>query len=297
MQHLPFRWIETFRIVASAGSMTDAAQILSLDQSAMSRHISALEGHLNLTLFDRTKRRLRLTPEGQELLPEAEDAAGAVARFERKAEALRRKNLGHLTLLTSATIARGLIPLALKEFKQKASDVAVTMEVVGRRELERRIEGQQFDLCAVALPFSYPADCQIRLGTLSGVCVLPSHHKLAKQDSIEINDLADEILVGLPRGTVGRMRIEQLFTEKNLTYRPQYETTAAALNEFVEQGVGISICDPLTALAMNSNKTVFRPLNPKLSYDFALFFPTNRPKNKLASLFADATLASIAGLS
>ena len=87
MQHLPFRWIETFRIVASTGSMTGAAQVLSLDQSAMSRHISALEGHLNLTLFDRTKRRLRLTPEGQELLPEAEDAAGAVARFERKAEA------------------------------------------------------------------------------------------------------------------------------------------------------------------------------------------------------------------
>ena len=297
MQYLPFRWIETFRIVASTGSMTGAAQVLSLDQSAMSRHISALEGHLNLTLFDRTKRRLRLTPEGQELLPEAEDAAGALARFEKKAEALRRKNLGHLTLLTSATIARGLIPIALKEFKQRASDVAVTIEVVGRRELERRIEGQQFDLCAVALPFSYPADCQIRLGTLSGVCVLPNHHKLAKQDHIEISDLADEILVGLPRGTVGRMRIEQLFTEKNISYRPQYETTAAALNEFVEQGVGISICDPLTALAMNSTRTVFRPLYPKLGYDFALFFPINRPKTKLASLFADATLTSIVGLS
>ena len=38
MKQPPFRWIETFRIIAGAGSMTDAAKILGVDQSAMSRH-------------------------------------------------------------------------------------------------------------------------------------------------------------------------------------------------------------------------------------------------------------------
>jgi len=43
MKQPPFRWIETFRVIAGAGSMTDAAKILGVDQSAMSRHIASLK--------------------------------------------------------------------------------------------------------------------------------------------------------------------------------------------------------------------------------------------------------------
>ncbi|MFZ9136105.1 MAG: LysR family transcriptional regulator, partial [Candidatus Puniceispirillaceae bacterium] len=85
MKNLPFRWIETFRAVSRAGSMTDAARILNADQSAMSRHIAALESQLGITLFDRSKRRLRLTAEGKLLLAEADSAAEALNRLVRKA--------------------------------------------------------------------------------------------------------------------------------------------------------------------------------------------------------------------
>ena len=74
MKQPPFRWIETFRIIAGAGSMTDAAKILGVDQSAMSRHIASLESQLGISLFDRSKRRLRLTAEGKLLLAEADSA-------------------------------------------------------------------------------------------------------------------------------------------------------------------------------------------------------------------------------
>jgi DNA-binding transcriptional LysR family regulator len=72
MKQPPFRWIETFRVIAGAGSMTDAAKILGVDQSAMSRHIASLESQLGISLFDRSKRRLRLTAEGKLLLAEAD---------------------------------------------------------------------------------------------------------------------------------------------------------------------------------------------------------------------------------
>jgi DNA-binding transcriptional LysR family regulator len=90
MKQPPFRWIETFRVIAGAGSMTDAAKILGVDQSAMSRHIASLESQLGISLFDRSKRRLRLTAEGKLLLAEADSAAEALNRFVRKANQIRQ---------------------------------------------------------------------------------------------------------------------------------------------------------------------------------------------------------------
>ena len=146
MKQPPSRWIETFRVTAGAGSMTDAAKILGVDQSAVSRHVVSLESQLGISLFDRSKRRLRLTTEGKLLLAEADSAAEALNRFVRKANQIRRVSDGHLQDLTCGSLAGGLMPKVLRIFKEKAARVSVNIGVVSRGELERRLEGQQFDL-------------------------------------------------------------------------------------------------------------------------------------------------------
>ena len=285
MKQLPFRWIETFRVIASTGSMTDAAKILGLDQSAMSRHISSLEGHIGIELFDRNKRRLRLTAAGKLMIPEADSAAAAINRFVSKAAELNQLSEGHLQVITSATLARGLMPNALSAFKSQANGVTVNIEVLSRVELEKRIEGQQFDLCAVALPFTYPAEHQVHIGKFSGVCILNKAHKLAKKQKIKLTELQGETFVGLPRGTIGRMRIDQLFRDVGIDYKPQFETTAVGLNEFVEKGIGIAIADPFTVRSDSTGNVLVRQLEPTIQYEFAFLFPTNRPRTSLASLF------------
>ena len=285
MKQLPFRWIETFRVIASTGSMTDAAKILGLDQSAMSRHISSLEGYIGIELFDRNKRRLRLTAAGKLMIPEADSAAAAINRFVSKAAEINQLSEGHLQVITSATLARGLMPNALSEFKSQASGVTVNIEVLSRVELEKRIEGQQFDLCAVALPFTYPAEHQVYIGKFSGVCILNKTHKFAKKEKIKLTDLQGETFVGLPRGTIGRMRIDQLFSDVGIDYKPQFETTAVGLNEFVEKGIGIAIADPFTVRSDTTGNVLVRQLDPTIQYEFSFLFPTNRPRTSLASLF------------
>ena len=294
MKQLPFRWIETFRVIASTGSMTDASKILRLDQSAMSRHISSLEGQLGVELFDRSKRRLRLTTEGELLIPEADSAAAAINRFIRKAAEINQLSEGHLQVITSATLARGLMPNALKAFKLRAYGVTVNIEVLSRVELEKKIEGQQFDLCALALPFTYPAEHQVYIGKFSGVCILNKTHRLAKTKKIELSDLRGETFVGLPRGTIGRMRIDQLFSDVGIDYKPQFETTAASLNEFVEKDIGIAIADPFTVQSDSTANVVVRQLEPTIQYEFAFLFPTNRPRTTLASLFVNTTSKELA---
>jgi DNA-binding transcriptional LysR family regulator len=286
MKSIQFRWIEAFRAVASTGSTIDAAQLLGLDQSAVSRHIASLEGQLGVQLFDRRQRSLKLSDVGEQLLPEAEGAISALVRFQRKAHAIGLGESGLLHVVTSATLARGLLPKAIGAFSEEASDVTVHVEVVSRVELERKIESQEFDVCATALPIRYPTEHMVHLGKFSGVCLLPRRHHLARADIIRLQDLRKEKMIGLPLGTVGRMRIDELFNSAGLRFQPTVETTAVALNELVATGSGIAITDPLTARAASTQETIAKPLVPTINYEFALLFPISRSHSPAAASFA-----------
>lgn len=61
----PLGWLTAFEAVARTGSVTDAARQLDLTQGAVSRQVQKLEEFLDYELFDREKKRLKLTPVGE----------------------------------------------------------------------------------------------------------------------------------------------------------------------------------------------------------------------------------------
>lgn len=294
MKSIQFRWIEAFRAVAVSGSTVHAAQLLGADQSAISRRVATLETQVGVRLFERVNRRLVLTPAGVELLQEAEATCEALERFRRRAAGLRQKTAGHLHIVTSSTLARGLLPPAMRLFRYDFPDVTIEVEVVSRRELESRVERQSFDLSAVALPFNYPAAQMVRLGAFEGVCIVPQGHRLTRRDRVGLDDLAAETLVGLPPGSIARARVEELFERNGLTYEPAIETTAAALNEVVGAGLGVAISDPFTPQVLAAENLALRPLQPTVSYEFAVLLPLARPRSTFGEAFIAALQAHVA---
>jgi DNA-binding transcriptional LysR family regulator len=95
-------------------------KFLALTNQAMSRHIASLESQLGISLFDRSKRRLRLTAEGKLLLAEADSAAEALNRFVRKANQIRQVSDGHLQILTSANIGAWPDAKSIAHFQSKS---------------------------------------------------------------------------------------------------------------------------------------------------------------------------------
>lgn len=69
--------IETFVVVARAGSITRASEELHLSQPAVSAHVKAIEEELGLALFERTSRGMSLTDDGRRLLDKAQLALEA----------------------------------------------------------------------------------------------------------------------------------------------------------------------------------------------------------------------------
>jgi DNA-binding transcriptional LysR family regulator len=280
---LNFRWVEVFRAVAQTGTTMGAAELLKVTQPAVSRHVSALEDHLGFALFDRRQRRLRLTPEGELMLKEAENAFNGLERFRRSADNIRLRKRGHLRLITGTPTARGLVPEALVRFRETYPDVTVSIEVAIRRELAERIAAQQFDLALLALPFEYPEREISPLRTVYGVCVLPSAHPLARKTHIDADDIGDTPFISASSETLGRSQIDDLFERvaprRNLAFEAQTSTTVCDL---VAAGLGLSVVDPFTARASRSPSIAIRPFVPAIPYEYAVLFPLHRQRSALA---------------
>src|ERR1700740_2082720 len=104
----PLNALAVFAVAARSGTFSRAARSLSVTQSAISRQIQQLEGHLGLPLFVRHKLGLRLTSEAEILLPVVEEAS---ARLSRTCDGMR--NVGQvLTLrMPPALATRWFLPL------------------------------------------------------------------------------------------------------------------------------------------------------------------------------------------
>lgn len=127
--------LKVFHAVAEAGSFTHAGEILNLSQSSVSRQVSSLEQSLNVPLFHRHARGLKLTETGETLYATAKDVFAKVAIAESLVSESRDKPQGPLRITT--TVAFGSIWLTerLKEFIEHYPDIQVTL-IVAEDELD-----------------------------------------------------------------------------------------------------------------------------------------------------------------
>ncbi len=93
---MDLRQLRTFVTVAEQGTVSRAALRLRVAQPALSRQISALEASLGVALFDRVRRRLVLTGQGEQLLADCRGILGAVESLSERARLLRRQDAGVL---------------------------------------------------------------------------------------------------------------------------------------------------------------------------------------------------------
>jgi LysR family nitrogen assimilation transcriptional regulator len=93
---MDLRQLNTFAAIVEHATVSRAAIGLRTAQSALSRQIGALEEELGVKLFDRVRRRLLLTAEGEQLLADCRAVLRSVGALGQRAEALRRGEGGVL---------------------------------------------------------------------------------------------------------------------------------------------------------------------------------------------------------
>ncbi len=133
------RKLETFRVVALAGSISSAARVLHLSQPAVSAQVRELEAECGRPLLVRSARGVALNEDGRRLLEHAhrvEEALQAAAESVRA----EREPGGELVLGASQTTAAFVIPPLLEQFRRAHRDVAVRVEVGNTAAVLRWLE-------------------------------------------------------------------------------------------------------------------------------------------------------------
>ena len=127
--------LRVFHAVAEAGSFTHAGELLNLSQSSVSRQVSALEQSLNVPLFHRHARGLKLTESGETLFSTAREVFAKVAIAESLVSEARDKPQGPLRITTAVAFGSIWLTERLKEFIERYPDIQVTL-IVSEDELD-----------------------------------------------------------------------------------------------------------------------------------------------------------------
>ena len=139
---MDLRHLRTFVTVAEQGTVSRASLRLRIAQPALSRQIKELEEELGLKLFDRVRRRLLLTGQGEQLLSDCRAVFGAVESLSERAQRLRRADTGILKVATTPQTMEGVFSSFLHRYAERRPNVQVKLiEAVGPSLLDNLERG------------------------------------------------------------------------------------------------------------------------------------------------------------
>lgn len=136
--------LRTFEAVAGLSSFTKAGQQLNLTQSAVSAHIRRLEEQTGAALFERSTRKVALTPQGQALLGYAK----AILRLSEEARTLMKgsSDAFHLRIGASDDLTSTWLPSVLKKFHDFRSDRTLEIQISNTPALLESMDRGELDL-------------------------------------------------------------------------------------------------------------------------------------------------------
>jgi DNA-binding transcriptional LysR family regulator len=237
--------IESFKVfcdLAETESFTKAAQINNITQSAVSQQISSLERQLKCLLIERSKKKFRLTREGQLLYEYGKQVIQAYESLLSKLQEVKDIVSGTIRVATIYSIGLHDLPPYLKRFLKAYPTVNVHVEYQRANQVYDDVLGNVVDLGLVAYPNRDPRLelVPLRNETLAVIC--HPNHPLARLKSLSLAELQDQRFIAFEPDIPTRKAIDKFLRDHDVTVRTVMEfDNIETVKRAVEIEAGISI--------------------------------------------------------
>lgn len=291
---MELRHLRYFVVVAEEEHMTRAAHRLGIQQPPLSQQIRDLEAELEVQLFDRAPRRIRLNAAGEVFLVEARrllaQADEAVLHVRKSA----RGELGRIAVgYTSSAAMHEDVPALLRAFGTRYPLIDMSVQENNTRTLLDAVQAQQLDAAFVRSTVErYPSLRSILLSEEPMVAALPTDHPLAETtDPIGLDQLRDQPFVLYRQADGPGVQDRLLAACRSAGFAPQVAEDVPRLLSavtLVAAGRGISVL-PQTLRCVLTRNVVYRPLTGDHAFTTPLTLayretPTDSPLGRFASL-------------
>lgn len=255
---LDLQQLRYFVAVAETGNVGQAAQLLHISQSPLSRQLQQLEARLGLVLFTREKKRLRLTAAGREWLDEARALLAHAARVQQRAAEAGRGEAGTLVVgYVAGAVHAGVLGAALRQFRENVPAARLQLRSLRSAEQFEALQRGELDVgYTYAAPEGLPGLVASVVAEEPFVLAVGCDHALATAPALDLNGQA---LVG-PLSLPARAELLRACAAQGWAPDLRYEAAdpAAALG-LVAAGVGVALVQASLA-ATASAGVQFRPL-------------------------------------
>jgi DNA-binding transcriptional LysR family regulator len=186
---IDFAHLRTFLTLARLGNFSRTGQHVGLSQSAVSRHIRALEDTLGLRLFQRLGRRAVLTAAGQTLRTRLETLMREAESLPRVIRDLAEGVQGDIRIGTSITAAHAILPPLLGAYRRRYPRVGVALKPGDSAEVLESLARGEIDLAFVGSDALPPGTSIVAEIPDQVVFIAPHAHPLAGR-RVKAADLA-----------------------------------------------------------------------------------------------------------
>lgn len=250
MMNVTLAQLRTFIALVDTGSFHAASDAVGRGQPAVSSQIKKLEQELGLKLLYRNNRNMVLTAEGAVFLKRLRriiaDLDGALADVGR----IVVLEAGEVRVGTAPTLAVYILSEVVKVFRTRYPGLRVTFSDENTPMLGRLVFDGELDFYIGPRP---PASSPLAFRKITDdeyVALVTSGHRLASQDSVSVEDLAQEDWLLMKAGTSMRRETERFLERHELKVRIIEEVANHfTLGGMVAAGSGITIL-PSTAIPL-----------------------------------------------
>ncbi len=240
--------------VADARHFGHAAEACHVSQPSLSVAVRKFEEELGVTLFERGRGEVSVTPAGEQVIAQARRVLAEVEQLRSVAVQSQDQLSGPLRLGAIYTIGPYLLPELIPALRERAPHMPLVIEENYTARLRERLKQGELDAIIISLPFEEPGVVTLPLYDEPFMAVLPAAHPLKDKDPLRLEDMADATLLMLGAGHCFRDQVlercpdcQRTVTADGSTPRNLEGSSLETIRHMVASGMGVTIL-PCTAV-------------------------------------------------
>ena len=232
-------------IVDSGLNITSAAERLFTSQPGISKQLKQLEAELGMQLFTRKGKSLAaITPAGREVIERARKILREVDNITSLASDLTAEQEGTLSIATTHTQARYVLPDVIKSFRERYPKVDLELHQGTSEQIAELVASQQVDFAiATGSQDIFSHLTLLPIYHWHRIVLVPKNHPLARETRpLDLEALAAHPLVTYVFSVTGESSFKRAFSDQNLDPRVVFTARDAdIIKTYVRMGTGVGV--------------------------------------------------------
>ncbi len=253
--HLSPRQLKVLVSVARTLSFSRTAELIHVTQPTLTKMIHEIEAEVGVRIFERTTRSVRLTREGEELIPVALRLVQDYESGINELEGLARRRNQRLAIAALPTLAAMLLPHPVAALRQAMPSAVVKVHDVLNNEAEALLRSRQVDVALTAVDAIRADLVYDEIVSEPFVLLAARSHNWTLPQTWSETGLESLPLITMPRGASTRALVEARFDEQGIAFRPFLEMrNLTSIARFVKAGCGVAMLPLLGALLVRDDE-------------------------------------------